>query len=70
MTRTKRFSAKVGNYLYEDRVLLKRGKSMPWLGCVGQEEASRIIDEIHQSTCGIHKGATTLANKIFRQGYY
>lgn len=65
----KKTSAKASNYLYKERVLFKRGKSTPWQRCIGQEEASTIIEEIHQGICGTHEGATTLANKIFRQGY-
>lgn len=37
---------------------------------MGQEEVVVIIKEIHQGVCGAHEGATTLANKIFRQDYY
>lgn len=43
---------------------------MLWLRCVGQEQASCIVEEIHQGTCGTDEGATILGNKIFKQEYY
>lgn len=64
----KKISAKASNYLYEDRVLFKTGKSTSWLKSVGQEEASYINDEIHQGTYGTHEGATILASKILDKG--
>lgn len=51
-------------------MLFKRGKSTPWLRCVGQEEVLVIIEEIYQGICNTHEGTYTLVNKIFRQGYY
>lgn len=60
----KKISAKAGNYLYEDGVSFKRGKSMPWHMCVRQEEASYIIEEIHQGIYGTHEGATTLGKRF------
>lgn len=66
----KKIAAKGKNYQYKDRVLFKREKSMSWLQCVGPKEAAYIVQEIYRGICGIHKWATTLANKIFQQGYY
>lgn len=66
----KKISSKAGNYLYGDGVLFKREKSTPWLRCIGQEEEACIIEEIHHGNCSTHERVTTLANKIFRQGYY
>ncbi|XP_022880588.1 uncharacterized protein LOC111397850 [Olea europaea var. sylvestris] len=33
-------------------------------------EAKRMLFEVHAGTCGNHQGATSLAFKILRQGYY
>lgn len=65
-----RIAAKAINYLALKATLYRRGKSNPWLRCVGLEEASKIIKEIHQGVYGVYEGATTLVNKIFRQGHY
>lgn len=64
--KAKKIASKVGNYLYEDGVLFKKGKSMPWLQCVGLEEASIIVIEFHQGICDTYKVANTMANKIFK----
>ncbi|XP_043816085.1 uncharacterized protein LOC122724620 [Manihot esculenta] len=62
--------ARAANYQVVRGILYRRGKSSPWLRCVGPEEATRVMEEIHQGICRAHEGAGTLANKIFRQEYY
>ncbi|XP_021609069.1 uncharacterized protein LOC110612599 [Manihot esculenta] len=66
----KKIAARAANYQAIRGTLYRRGKSSPWLRCVSPEEAIRVMEEIHQGVCGAHEGAGTLANKIFRQGYY
>ncbi|XP_021592040.1 uncharacterized protein LOC110599777 [Manihot esculenta] len=66
----KKIATRAPNYQAIRGTLYRRGKSSPWLRCVGPEEATRVMEEIHQGICGAHEGAGTLANKIFKQGYY
>ncbi|XP_021629005.1 uncharacterized protein LOC110627076 [Manihot esculenta] len=66
----KKISARATNYQAIRGTLYRRGKFSPWLRCVSPEEASRVMEEIHQGMFGAHEGVEILANKIFRQGYY
>ncbi|XP_043809729.1 uncharacterized protein LOC122723055 [Manihot esculenta] len=66
----RKITDRAANYQVVRGTLYRRGKSCPWLRCVGPEEATRVMKEIHQGICGAHEGAGTLANKIFKQGYY
>jgi hypothetical protein len=54
----------LGNKLY------KRGFSTPLLLCVGELEAQRILQEIHDGSCGNHIGGRSLAGKVIRAGYF
>ncbi|XP_043809522.1 uncharacterized protein LOC110605970 [Manihot esculenta] len=65
----KKIAARAANYQAVRGTLYRRGKSSPWLRCVGLEETTRVMEEIHHGICGAHEGAGTLANKVFRQGY-
>ena len=66
----KKIAARAANYQVIRGTLYRKGKSSPWLRCVSPEEAAKVMEEIHRGLCGAHEGAGTLANKIFRQGYY
>ncbi|GAU29790.1 hypothetical protein TSUD_293580 [Trifolium subterraneum] len=48
----------VGDKLY------KRGFSTPMLLCVSHTEASRILNEIHEGSCGSHTGPRSMAGKV------
>ena len=50
--------------------LYKRGYSTPILKCVGKKDVNYILREVHESICGNHIGAQTLAGKTLRRGYY
>ncbi|GAU31015.1 hypothetical protein TSUD_393000 [Trifolium subterraneum] len=50
--------------------LYKRGFSSPLLLCVSTAEAQRILNEIHDGSCGNHIGARSLAGKVTRAGYF
>ncbi|XP_043811052.1 uncharacterized protein LOC122723320 [Manihot esculenta] len=66
----KKITARAANYQAVRGTLYRRGKFSPWLCCVSSEEAVKVMEEIHRGMYGAHEGAGTLANKIFRQGYY
>ena len=40
------------------------------LRCVNQDEAKKILKELHSGYCGGHFAARTTAHKILRAGYY
>ena len=42
----------------------------PLLKCLGPEASNRVLQEIHEGICSSHIGPRTLAQKIFRQGYW
>ncbi|MCI66064.1 hypothetical protein A2U01_0087322, partial [Trifolium medium] len=46
--------------------LCKRGFSAPMLLCVSEVEVRRIMEEIHEGSCGSHIGARSLAGKVMR----
>ena len=50
--------------------LYKKGFSMPYLKCVGEEEAKYILEEIHERVCGEHVDPRSLVSKIIRIGYF
>ncbi|XP_022856263.1 uncharacterized protein LOC111377401 [Olea europaea var. sylvestris] len=54
----------------KDSELLTRSFSSPLLRCVGGEEATSILREVHEGVCGNHSGGLSLAQKLLRQGYY
>ena len=50
--------------------LYKRGFSIPYLKCVDEEEATYILEEIHEGVCGDHAGLKSLVSKVVRTGYF
>ncbi|RDX90707.1 rnhA, partial [Mucuna pruriens] len=48
----------------------RRGFSFPLLRCLGDEESTYVIKEVHEGVCGTHIGGRTLASKIARANYY
>ena len=57
-------------YIFYDDKLYKRGLLAPLLRYVTNEEATYIMNEIHEGVCRNHAGGQTLAHKALRQGYY
>jgi ribonuclease HI len=50
--------------------LYRKGFTTPLLKCLGPEAAAQVLQEIHEGTCSSHVGPRTLAQKVFRQGYW
>jgi len=42
----------------------------PYLRCLGSEEATRVMQEIHDGDCENHARGQSLAHKVINQGYY
>ena len=51
-------------------VLSKRGFSRPYLRCLGHEEASYVMREIHEDIYRNYSGVRSLVHKLIRAGYY
>lgn len=49
--------------------MFKRSMHGP-LRCVDTAEATHLMEEVHEGTCGPHMSGHTLAKKILRTGYY
>ncbi|XP_022857284.1 uncharacterized protein LOC111378334 [Olea europaea var. sylvestris] len=54
---------RVAHFVLQEDILYKRGFVLPLLRCVGGEETTYILREIHEGICGNHFGGTALAHK-------
>ena len=61
---------KVARYIIVEGILYRRGFSMPLLRCVTQEEAARLLSEVHDGFCVNHAAGQSLSKKILRQGFF
>ncbi|XP_022869299.1 uncharacterized protein LOC111388744 [Olea europaea var. sylvestris] len=66
----RRLKALVASFTIIDGQFYKQGFTMPYPKCICPTEVEEILFEVHTGTCGNHHGATSLAFKILRQGYY
>ena len=57
-------------FILIDDPFYRQGYSLPYLHCVNKEEANYVLREIHKRVCGNHAGASSLARKALRAGYY
>ena len=61
---------RAARYILIDDVLYKKSFSLPYLRCLGSEEAQYALREIHEGICVQHIGGRSLSYKALRQGYY
>ncbi|XP_030487215.2 uncharacterized protein LOC115704137 [Cannabis sativa] len=61
---------KAARYIIVEGVMYRGGFSMPLLRCVTQEEAVRLLSEVHDGFCGNHAARHSFSKKILRQGYF
>ncbi|XP_071695149.1 uncharacterized protein [Rutidosis leptorrhynchoides] len=61
---------KAPSYKMMNGALYRKSFLTPWLRCVGPNQASMIIIEIHEGICGLHSGPRSIVEKILRMGYY
>ncbi|XP_071714457.1 uncharacterized protein [Rutidosis leptorrhynchoides] len=61
---------KAPNYELRGELLYRNSYLGASLRCVGPNEASMIIDEVHKGSCGLHSGWRTVTERIKRLGYY
>ncbi|XP_062075042.1 uncharacterized protein LOC133779056 [Humulus lupulus] len=65
----RRLVYKAARYTLVDGILYKRGYSVPLLRCVDEEEAVKVLYEIHEGECGNHASGPSTARKDMRQGF-
>ncbi|KAM6596697.1 hypothetical protein CsatA_007221 [Cannabis sativa] len=58
---------KAAQYIIVEGIMYRRGFSMPLLRCVTQEEAVRLLSEVHNGFCGNNAAGQSLSNKVIRQ---
>ncbi|XP_022857369.1 uncharacterized protein LOC111378409 [Olea europaea var. sylvestris] len=51
-------------------VLFRRSITLPYLRCLRPLESSQALAEVHKGVCRNHQGASALAFKLGRYGYY
>ena len=66
----RKLKCRAARYTLLDRVLYRRGFTLPLLRCLDDEEANYVLREIYEGICGNHSGARTLAFKALRQGNF
>lgn len=57
-----------GDHLYRRSFTKLDGR--PLLRCLNAFEAAKVLEEIHEGTCGGHIGEKALAQKVILLGYY
>ncbi|XP_017978295.1 PREDICTED: uncharacterized protein LOC108662437 [Theobroma cacao] len=57
-------------FFLSGEVLYKRCQDQVLLRCVDATEANKIMEEVHEGTCGAHFNGHMLARQIMRAGYY
>jgi ribonuclease HI len=72
LTKTQRRALKLRaiNFCINDNLLFWKNPIGLLLRCVNQEEAAKVMCELHNSECGGHHYWKTTAHKILRSGYY
>lgn len=61
---------RIARYVFIGEYLYRRGFSTPLLKCVGPQEASYVMDELHNGVCGFHTGRRTLKARALRAGNF
>ena len=69
-TESAKLRIRAAMYILIDDVLYKKSFSLPYLRCLGSEEAQYALREIHEGIYGQHMGGRSLSHKALRQGYY
>lgn len=60
----------VARYIFIGEDLYQRGFSTPLLKCIGPNETSYVMNELHNGVCGFHTGKRTLKARALRAGYF
>ena len=57
-------------YAVIDGELYRKSSTAPLLKCLRPDQATYVLQEVHEGSCGLHQGGRALALKILRAGYY
>ena len=57
-------------YVVVSGQLYRRGASQPLLRCITKEEATQVMEALHEGICGSHVGGRALSLRVLRAGYY
>ena len=57
-------------FVVYNNTLYRRSFENIWLRCLGEEEATKILEEAHSGVCGAHQSRPKLHFHIKRMGYY
>lgn len=68
--KARRLKYQAAQFTIIDKVLYKRGFSLPYLRCLDVEEARYVLEKIHEGVCDNHTVGRYLAHKVIRQDYY
>jgi hypothetical protein len=69
-TKMLRMQQRAKAYHVIEEELYKTTITGPLLRCLSKEEGNDLLNQVHTGVCGGHIGATALAAKVFRQGFY
>ncbi|XP_024030407.1 uncharacterized protein LOC112094243 [Morus notabilis] len=62
----RRIRYRAARYLLYDGLLYRRGYLTPLQRCLDDDEAQKVLREIHEGVCGNHTGGQSLALKVLR----
>jgi ribonuclease HI len=57
-------------YFLSGDILYKRSFDGILLRCLNEDEAKKMVEEVHEGSCGSHPSGHNMAKKILRMGYY
>ncbi|XP_020678337.2 uncharacterized protein LOC110096641 [Dendrobium catenatum] len=58
------------SFSYVNKTLYRRSFDQMWLCCLNNEEARKVMGEVHEGLCGAHQSGPKMKVKIKRLGYY
>ncbi|PKI78863.1 hypothetical protein CRG98_000724, partial [Punica granatum] len=58
------------NFFLSGETLYRRSFDATLLRCVDENEAQRLMEEVHEGNCGPHMNGLKLAKKLMRLGYF
>lgn len=61
---------KASRFTVIDNVLFKKSVTGLLQRCLENEEAERLLRDVHEEDCGNHSGGRNLSCKVLRMGYY
>ncbi|XP_020675309.2 uncharacterized protein LOC110094419, partial [Dendrobium catenatum] len=58
------------SFSYMNETLYRRSFDQMWLRCLNNEEARKVMGEVHEGLCGAHQSGPKMKVRIKRLGYY